>query len=51
MVIGLINQLLAMFGEDYQGQSTHLKEMVSALCASRYDQALLKSYLPFHFHL
>jgi hypothetical protein len=51
MVIGLTNQLLATFGEDYQGQLAHPKEMVLALCTSRQDQALLKSYPPFHLHL
>jgi len=50
MVVASTNQLFATFGEDCEGQLAHPKEMVLAFCASRQDQALLKSY-PLHPHI
>jgi hypothetical protein len=48
MVVRLIDQLPIVFEEGYQDQSTRLEGMVSALCISYQDLALLKNYPCFH---
>jgi hypothetical protein len=51
MVVGSTNQLLVAFEDGCQDQLAHLEEMVSTICTSHMNWALLKSYLRLHPHL
>lgn len=51
MVVGFTNQLPATFREGCQGQATHPKETVLALCASCENRTLLKNYFPIYLYL
>lgn len=50
MVVGSTNQLLVVFGGDYQNQQAWPKKIFSAPSSSHQYSVLLKTYLPLHLH-